>query len=56
MTVNKVTYTILDLKMLNTMLFNSFVPLTVATSFETQLKNITCKKKKRRKKTEKKNP
>lgn len=56
--VNKVTYTsILDLKMLimvNTILFNSFVQLTVATSFETQLKIITCKKE--RQKKENKNP
>lgn len=46
--VNKVTYTsILDLKMLimvNKIMFNSFVQLTVATTFERQLKIITCKK------------
>lgn len=32
------------LVMVNTILFTSFVQLTVATSFETQLKIITCKK------------
>lgn len=45
---NKITYTsILDLKMLimvNKIMLNSFVQLTVATSFERQLKIITCKK------------